>query len=91
MLAGQNGQISLGHGALMAVGAYTVALLGESGTGRRSPSCSRSPRVVTAVAGMPAGAAAAACAARTWPARRSPSRSGCPALADSASPASSAA
>ena len=27
VLAGQSGQISLGHGALMAVGAYTVALL----------------------------------------------------------------
>jgi branched-chain amino acid transport system permease protein len=27
LLAGQSGQISLGHGALMAVGAYTVALL----------------------------------------------------------------
>ncbi len=26
VLAGQSGQISLGHGALMAVGAYTVAL-----------------------------------------------------------------
>jgi branched-chain amino acid transport system permease protein len=27
MLAGLSGQISLGHGALMAIGAYTVALL----------------------------------------------------------------
>ncbi len=27
VLTGQNGQISLGHGALMAIGAYTVALL----------------------------------------------------------------
>jgi branched-chain amino acid transport system permease protein len=27
MLTGLNGQISLGHGALMAVGAYTVAIL----------------------------------------------------------------
>ena len=27
VLTGLNGQISLGHGALMAVGAYTVALL----------------------------------------------------------------
>src|SRR6478672_3075968 len=32
VLAGQSGQISLGHGALMAVGAYTVALLiGDEG------------------------------------------------------------
>ncbi|MFC6344053.1 branched-chain amino acid ABC transporter permease, partial [Nocardioides hankookensis] len=27
MLTGLNGQISLGHGALMAIGAYTTALL----------------------------------------------------------------
>ena len=27
VLAGHSGQVSLGHGALMAVGAYTVALL----------------------------------------------------------------
>src|SRR4051794_41889369 len=34
VLTGLNGQISLGHGALMAVGAYTTAkLLGEEGTG----------------------------------------------------------
>ena len=34
VLTGLNGQISLGHGALMAVGAYTTAkLLGEDGTG----------------------------------------------------------
>jgi branched-chain amino acid transport system permease protein len=31
MLAGTSGQISLGHGALMAVGAYTVAKLGNAG------------------------------------------------------------
>ncbi|MGH2857724.1 MAG: hypothetical protein ACRDMJ_09580, partial [Solirubrobacteraceae bacterium] len=32
VLAGQSGQVSLGHGALMAVGAYTVVLLiGDEG------------------------------------------------------------
>jgi branched-chain amino acid transport system permease protein len=31
VLAGSSGQISLGHGALMAVGAYTVAKLGNAG------------------------------------------------------------
>jgi branched-chain amino acid transport system permease protein len=30
VLIGLNGQLSLGHGALMAIGAYTVALLGNS-------------------------------------------------------------
>ena len=34
VLVGVNGQISLGHGALMAVGAYAAAkALGDSGTG----------------------------------------------------------
>ena len=58
MLAGISGQISLGHGALMAVGAYTVALLiGNegwaltSGAGRRGASSRRS-------VGVPVGAAA---------------------------------
>ena len=31
VLTGLNGQISLGHGALMAVGAYTTAKLLEAG------------------------------------------------------------
>ena len=31
VLTGLNGQLSLGHGALMATGAYTVALLQERG------------------------------------------------------------
>ena len=57
VLAGQSGQISLGHGALMAVGAYTVALLiGREGWALL-------PAVVAAVAvaaviGVPVGAAA---------------------------------
>ena len=37
LLTGVNGQISLGHGAFMAIGAYTVALL-VTGT-RRPTSC----------------------------------------------------
>jgi branched-chain amino acid transport system permease protein len=57
MLAGQSGQISLGHGALMAVGAYSVALLiGDEGW-------ALVPAIVAAVAvsvlvGIPVGAAA---------------------------------
>ena len=57
VLAGQSGQISLGHGALMAVGAYTVALLiGNEGWALL-------PAIVAAVAvsvivGIPVGAAA---------------------------------
>ena len=31
VLAGSSGQISLGHGALMAVGAYTVGKLADDG------------------------------------------------------------
>ena len=61
VLTGLNGQISLGHGALMAVGAYTTAkLLGEDGTG--PPLAARAAwarRVAGAVAGLLAGAAAA--------------------------------
>ena len=49
VLAGQSGQISLGHGALMAVGAYTVALLiGNEGW-------ALVPAIVAAVAGHRAG------------------------------------
>jgi branched-chain amino acid transport system permease protein len=57
VLAGQSGQISLGHGALMAVGAYTVSLLiGNEGW-------SLVPAIlvavaVTAIVGVPVGAAA---------------------------------
>ena len=38
VLTGLNGQISLGHGALMAIGAYTTAL-----SSRTTPRCCRSP------------------------------------------------
>ena len=57
VLAGQSGQISLGHGALMAVGAYTVTLLiGNEGW-------ALVPAIAAAVAvsvlvGIPVGAAA---------------------------------
>ena len=57
VLAGQSGQISLGHGAFMAVGAYTVALLiGNQGW-------ALVPAIAAAVAvsilvGIPVGAAA---------------------------------
>ena len=42
LLTGVNGQISLGHGAFMAVGAYTMALLMT--TPRRTSSSSWRPR-----------------------------------------------
>ena len=38
VLTGLNGQISLGHGALMAVGAYTTAVLSSATRGCRSSS-----------------------------------------------------
>ena len=60
VLTGLNGQISLGHGALMAVGAYTTAkLLGEEGTGPPLPLVLAGATVAGALAGLLAGAAAA--------------------------------
>jgi branched-chain amino acid transport system permease protein len=57
VLAGQSGQISLGHGALMAVGAYTVALLiGNEGWGMLPALLAAV--VVTALVGLPVGIAA---------------------------------
>ncbi len=57
VLAGQSGQISLGQGAFMAVGAYTVALLVGNEGWALAPSLAAS--VVTAVVvGIPLGAAA---------------------------------
>jgi branched-chain amino acid transport system permease protein len=60
VLTGLNGQISLGHGALMAVGAYTTAkLLGDSGTGPPLALVLLAATVAGALAGVLAGAAAA--------------------------------
>ncbi len=57
VLAGVSGQISLGHGALMAVGAYTVALLiGKEGWSV-APALAAAT-AATAVVGVPVGAAA---------------------------------
>jgi branched-chain amino acid transport system permease protein len=57
VLAGQSGQVSLGHGALMAVGAYTAALLiGKEGWAVL-PALVASVAVTLAV-GVPVGAAA---------------------------------
>jgi branched-chain amino acid transport system permease protein len=57
VLAGVSGQISLGHGALMAVGAYTVALLiGKEGWSV-APALAAAA-AATAVIGIPVGAAA---------------------------------
>ncbi len=57
VLAGVSGQISLGHGALMAVGAYTVALLVGNEGWALFPALVASV-VVTAAVGVPLGAAA---------------------------------
>ena len=57
VLAGQSGQISLGHGALMAVGAYTVALLIGNEGWALVPALVAAV-VVTTIVGIPVGAAA---------------------------------
>lgn len=58
LLTGQNGQISLGHGALMAVGGYATAVLtGEHGWPMWAAWFAAT--LVTALAGAAAGAAAA--------------------------------
>ncbi|MDQ6606691.1 MAG: branched-chain amino acid ABC transporter permease, partial [Actinomycetota bacterium] len=57
VLAGQSGQISLGHGALMAVGAYTVALLIGNEGWALIPALIAAVAVTTIV-GIPVGAAA---------------------------------
>ncbi len=54
MLAGQSGQISLGQGALMAVGAYTVALLIGNEGWALVPALVAAV-VVTALVGVPVG------------------------------------
>ena len=57
VLAGLSGQISLGHGALMAIGAYTVALLIGNEHWALVPALVASV-AVTAIVGIPLGAAA---------------------------------
>src|SRR5947209_15870566 len=57
MLAGVSGQISLGHGALMAIGAYTVALLMGNEHWALLPAMLAAV-AVTSVTGIPVGAAA---------------------------------
>lgn len=59
VLAGVNGQISLGHGALMAVGAYTTALLLEWQPNLAMIVVMATSVAVTAVAGLLFGLAAA--------------------------------
>jgi branched-chain amino acid transport system permease protein len=60
VLTGLNGQISLGHGALMAVGAYTTGLLlGDDGTGLPLLLVMVIAAAVTALVGAVVGAAAA--------------------------------
>ena len=57
VLAGRSGQISLGHGALMAVGAYTVALLVGNEGWALLPALAASA-AVTGLIGLPVGLAA---------------------------------
>jgi branched-chain amino acid transport system permease protein len=60
VLTGLNGQVSLGHGAFMAIGAYATAkLLGETGGGVPLAVALVLAALITAVAGVVAGAAAA--------------------------------
>ena len=60
VLTGLNGQISLGHGALMAVGAYTTAkLLGDEGAGPPLALVLLAATFAGVVAGVLVGAAAA--------------------------------
>jgi branched-chain amino acid transport system permease protein len=60
VLTGLNGQVSLGHGAFMAIGAYTSAkVLGEGGGGPPLVVVLVIATIVTALAGVLAGAAAA--------------------------------
>jgi branched-chain amino acid transport system permease protein len=56
VLAGLSGQISLGHGALMAVGAYTVALLVGNEGWALFPALAAGT-LMTALVGVPLGAA----------------------------------
>ncbi len=57
VLAGLSGQISLGHGALMAVGAYTTALLVGNEGWALLPALAAAV-AISAVVGLPLGAAA---------------------------------
>ena len=59
ILTGLNGQLSLGHGALMAVGAYTTSLLLEHDAGAPVPLVLLASVVVAALASVVVGAAAA--------------------------------
>jgi len=59
VLTGLNGQISLGHGALMAVGAYTAAVLLERAPGLPFVVVVLGAVLVTALVGVVVGAAAA--------------------------------
>lgn len=58
VLTGINGQISLGHGALMAVGAYTTAVALEQAEGMPYPLVLLVAVLVTTVVGILVGAAA---------------------------------
>lgn len=59
VLTGLNGQISLGHGALMAVGAYTTAVLLERSPDLPFPVVVVAAVVLTSLVGLVVGAAAA--------------------------------
>ncbi len=76
VLIGLSGQISLGHGALMAVGAYTVVLLVGNEGWALVPALVAAV-VVSAWSGSRSARRRAGCAGPTWQARRSPSPSAC--------------
>lgn len=58
-LTGLNGQISLGHGALMAVGAYTTALMLDTESPLPFPAIALAAVVVTSLVGLIVGIGAA--------------------------------
>ncbi|MGH1564767.1 branched-chain amino acid ABC transporter permease [Mumia sp. DW29H23] len=58
-LTGLNGQISLGHGALMAVGAYTTALMLDTDSPLPFPAIALVAVIVTALVGLLVGIGAA--------------------------------
>ena len=71
VLTGQNGQVSLGHGALMAVGAcHREAQRRAPHAPGRSAVVLALAALVTAVFGLLAGAAAARLRGPSWPGRR---------------------
>ncbi|MFC7615223.1 hypothetical protein ACFQV2_18640 [Actinokineospora soli] len=78
VLTGLTGQISLGHGAFLFIGAYTVALLVVHVPSLPFWVDLLAAGAAAGLAGVLTGARRPACTGRTSRARRSPWPSGCP-------------